>query len=310
MLHMILLILKILGIILLIIIGLVLLLLYTVFFVAVSYRIHLKKEGTAGISLDMGWLFGILSLDYDLDEEAGWKQQLVIRLFGIPIMRPLEEKPEKKSPKKKSRQKRQGPKKQKKAVPASADETAQELRQTETMAEEAPESAIKENRIPEQPVWEHPSFGERIRAVFQKIVYAIRSIYDMIRHMQDTVRSFMERKDAFLEFWRLEAHRNARSAIWKEVLYLWKKLKPKRIEGQVTFGFDDPSATGMCMGALSVLYAWYPEKLSLIPDFDRKILEGNILIRGKLRLCVLACIMWRIWFNRDIRLMYENWKQR
>ena len=95
----------------------------------------------------------------------------------------------------------------------------------------------------------------------------------------------------------------------KEFLYLRDKIRPRKILGYIHFGFDDPAVTGICMGAASVLYSWYPEKFELRPDFDRQVLEGEIFFRGKLRLYVLVMIGLRIWFNRDIRLMYEHWKE-
>ena len=63
------------------------------------------------------------------------------------------------------------------------------------------------------------------------------------------------------------------------------------------------------MGAVGILCAWYPGGLSVIPDFEQRILEGEILIRGKIRCYVFVCILWRIWFNQDIRHMYQHWQE-
>lgn len=51
--------------------------------------------------------------------------------------------------------------------------------------------------------------------------------------------------------------------------------------GKVTFGFEDPSWTGLGTGLLSMLYQWYPKRFSIHPDFEREILEGELHIRGQ-----------------------------
>lgn len=311
MLHIILLILKILGIILLIILGILLLILYCVLFVAVSYRIRMEKQEDFRVAASAGWLFGIVTIRYMLDNADGWKKELQVRLFGIPILKPFEEKKPKKKKKPKRKEKSQE-NRRKKDKPAGLEVDQTEQRELEEGNDILPsEKTLK---------WEEKkstlSIIDKILSIFRKLPYAIRGICDKIKNIWkkflgigDTIRSLLKRRDIFLEFWRLEEHVRARSAIWKEARYLWKKLRPKKIEGKVTFGFDDPATTGLCMGGVGMLCAWYPKKLQIIPDFEQEILKGDIRIRGKIRAYVLAGILWRVYFNKDIRYMYKHWKQ-
>lgn len=326
MLHVILLILKILGIILLIIAGLLLLILWSVLFVAASYRVHIEKQDALKVTARAGWLFRTVTVHFSLNCSDGWKRKLQLRLFGFPIWDPYAEK----KPKKKRRKRRRKEKESKAELESKAEPETKAQVPPKTL-EDSPEQPVPEPE-PEasdnapRPV-QHTESGHESgrktgekssgrKSFFRKKIYAIKGICDKIKHMgrqilgiRDKVRSLLEKKDSFLEFWNLEEHRHAREAVFRELRYLWKKYRPGKIEGRLTFGFEDPALTGLCMGGIGMLCAWYPDSLQITPDFEQVILEGDIQIKGKVRFYVLARILWRVYFNRDIRHMYEHWKQ-
>lgn len=91
MLHVVLLILKILGIILLVILGFLLLALYAVFFVAASYGIRIRREEEFQVSASASWCFQILTLRFRQDQETGREPRILIRLFGFPLWMNYEE---------------------------------------------------------------------------------------------------------------------------------------------------------------------------------------------------------------------------
>ncbi|MCD8198080.1 MAG: hypothetical protein LUE24_13115 [Lachnospiraceae bacterium] len=152
--------------------------------------------------------------------------------------------------------------------------------------------------------------GERIRGIFRKITGIIRGLCDKLRHIGESLQNLLHKKDELLSFWRMDEFVRARAFLLKELKHLWKRYRPRRVEGALHFGFDDPSMTGLCMGALSILSPWYPGKMDFTPDFERKILEGNLEIRGHMQLYVLLFAALRIWRNRDVRYMYGRWKER
>lgn len=337
MLHVVLLILKILGIILLSILVLLLLILCAVLFVSVTYRVHVEKKETLQVSAVGGWMFRALSVHYSLDGANDWKQDLRVKVFGITVLNLFgEKKPKKKRKRRKERppERETAPKERAPMVEGKAQSEAQELPEPPSLPAviDSPEGTKSEGQGSSgQQNFDQKGSGQqrsgrrnsgrpkkppvtlRIRWFFAKLLYAIRSICGKIKeigkNLRETVRHLWKRKEELLEFWNLEEHRRARSAIYKELRYLWKKSRPRRIEGELKFGFEDPSLTGMCMGALSVLYAWYPKKFRLLPDFEQEILEGRLLIKGRIRLYTAALILLRVWFNQDIRHMYEHWQE-
>lgn len=349
MVHIILLILKIAGIILLSVLGLILLLLAAVLFVPVTYRVQAEKEESVRIRAAGGWMFRMLSVHYLLEgEERDLVFRLFGIPIYRPWAEKKDGEPKKRKPKKKKKARKQAVKKKEQPPePPSGKSSEPSSEPPDENRTEPPSGMPDENKPapPEFPAreperdaeaeagrgcqasdgdsWKREAASQaadgtdqKRESVFRKAAYAIRRFCDRIRHIWNAclkiprkIRSLLDRKDQFLEFWDLEEHRQARSAIWKEFLYLRDKLRPKKVKGYIHFGFEDPSATGICMGAASVLYAWYPDQFELRPDFEQEILEGQLFFRGRLRLYALVLIALRVWFNRDIRNMYRHWKE-
>ena len=136
-----------------------------------------------------------------------------------------------------------------------------------------------------------------------------RHICDKIKNIGSLVRSLYRKTNEFQKFWNRKEHVRARQAVLQETRFLWKKSRPRKVAGKVTFGFEDPSWTGLGTGLLSMLYQWYPKRFSIHPDFEREILEGELHIRGRIQIYVLCLIAFRVWRNQDVRQMYQEWKQ-
>ena len=88
-----------------------------------------------------------------------------------------------------------------------------------------------------------------------------------------------------------------------EFLYL-----PKKISGDVTFDFEDPSLTGKLFGAICMFYPLLSETMRVTPDFTKQILEGDLHIKGHIRVIhvvtaavkLLLCkAIWRTY--KDVR---------
>ncbi len=301
MLHVVLLILKILGILLLSILGLLLLVLCAALFVPVRYRLDMEKKEQVRITAKAEWLFRFLFVKYELrwpEEEALW-QDLCFRILGIPVFRPF-----RKKKKKREKPETAEVKPEPKAESAQIPEKSQSIK-TEPEPEISPEpELIPEPEKPKVSLW------ERICRFFRKLVDRIKGIGKSVQHLGDSIRNVGEKKDTLVEFWNLEEHVRAREALLKEGSYLWKRSRPRKITGTLHFGLWDPAATGILMGMLSMLYAWYPEDFTLDPDFDQLILKGELHIRGHIRLYPFCLSAWRIWRNKDIRLMYKHWKHK
>lgn len=108
------------------------------------------------------------------------------------------------------------------------------------------------------------------------------------------------------ELWQDERFAQGRELLISRILKLLKELKPRRGKGYLRLGFDDPYTTGQAMMLASVLYPLYAEHIEMIPDFDKEIIDGELDIRGRIRVIVPAEAALRIFFNKQLRAMYKK----
>lgn len=330
----ILLIFKILGILLLVILALVLFFLYAVLFVAASYRIQIEKKEALRLEGAARWLFRAVTVRFSLDSAKEWEKRLQVRILGILVF-PYAKKKKKRCKKGSRWRERRWKKKETKeesgesfkkreTLPEETNRKVQEETQTETDTERLQEESAehREDVREEAAAREEASSSKKnkssgfakksakkIRAIERTIQRKIGKVRKNIASIKDRCCTLQERKDELLTFWRLPEHVRARGSILQEIRYLWKKLRPKKIKGKIRFGWEDPAYTGLWMGGISILGAWYPGQIEVIPDFEHRVLEADVQVKGKVRFYVLVAVLFRVYFNKDIRHMYQGWQQ-
>lgn len=282
MLHIIIFILKIIGILLLVILGLILLLVSSVLFVPITYKVRAeRKDGVIQVRAVAGWMFRLLSVHYRLHTSQEPMQLLQGRILGIPVWKPLEPKKEKpKKAEKKSKEKQSKPKQmeakqlEQKAEVKSSDKAKERLKKdltpgTAVATIPQPESEVSRQ---EQPQDKQAQTKPPRQSILKKLLYAIRRIYGKITAIGRGLFSLVvkllhmpekasETIGTLTDFWNLEENVKARESIWRELKFLWKHSRPRKADLTLHFGFEDPSWTGQCMGVLSILNVWYPGRI-------------------------------------------------
>lgn len=330
MLHIIIFILKIIGILLLVILGLILLLVSSVLFVPITYKVRAeRKDGVIQVRAVAGWMFRLLSVHYRLHTSQEPMQLLQGRILGISVWKPLEPKKEKpKKAEKKSKEKQSKPKQmeakqlEQKAEVKSSDKAKERLKKdltpgtaVATIPQPEPEVSRQEQPQDKQAQTKPPR-----QSILKKLLYAIRRIYGKITaigrglfsqvvkllHMPEKAS---ETIGTLTDFWNLEENVKARESIWRELKFLWKHSRPRKADLTLHFGFEDPSWTGQCMGVLSILNVWYPGRIFLKPEFEQEIFEGTLYIKGHMMLAVPLLSIFRLWRDENVMKMYRRFRQ-
>ena len=65
----------------------------------------------------------------------------------------------------------------------------------------------------------------------------------------------------------------ARKLVWKHGKFLLKHIFPTRIEGQVTFSFEDPALTGAALAVLGMTIPFHKNCIQINPRFDSENLS-------------------------------------
>ena len=330
MLHIIIFILKIIGILLLVILGLILLLVSSVLFVPITYKVRAeRKDGVIQVRAVAGWMFRLLSVHYRLHTSQEPMQLLQGRILGIPVWKPLEPKKEKpKKAEKKSKEKQSKPKQmeakqlEQKAEVKSSDKAKERLKKdltpgtaVATIPQPEPEVSRQERSQDKKAQTKPPR-----QSILKKLLYAIRRIYGKITAIGRGLFSLVvkllhmpekasETIGMLTDFWNLEENVKARESIWRELKFLWKHSRPRKADLTLHFGFEDPSWTGQCMGVLSILNVWYPGRIFLKPEFEQEIFEGTLYIKGHMMLAVPLLSIFRLWRDENVMKIYRRFRQ-
>lgn len=339
MLHILLLILKIIGIVLLCILGVLILGIVCALFVPVRYRIEaVRKEGEeeppVAVTVKITWLLHFVNV---LVRFAG-ELSVRARFMFIPVFRlPKREKGGGRAETRKPGQKKGRKKRKKEKTPENTEgemdtepsgnggtgDSAEEERNIEetktaektiffgSVKGDEKEDAQKAGREKTEEPEKSPTLWDKLRAIpkiLGSIFAKIKSIFENIQYTIQNICDKIKSVSDTIEYYRTviegEPFRHSFALCKKELRSIAKSLKPTRFEAALVVGMDDPAATGEILAVCGMLYPILGPKVNVAGDFERKRLEGRVYIRGKLRLFTFIRAAVRVYFNKDIRKLY------
>ena len=339
MLHILWLILKFILIILGILLGLLLLAVLLVLFCPVRYKASAVKtegdwkqiEGEGVVS----WLFHGISL------KAEWRNQqmeMSFHLFGIPVDKLLKkcQKGKSDSENATNASKKSGTRNSKSEAATSKNEkNGLERKLPEDEAGNESENAgamTTENTDVNQDT--QMSGTQNLNAdkmqttetdsedILKKRKFSVKKIYDRIQNifrgirvkLQNICRTLKKVKNnlswwkAFIEHPRVKA---AGTLVWKHAKFLLKHIFPTKVEGQVTFSFEDPALTGTALAVLGMTIPFHKNCVQINPRFDgENYLRGNIRAKGRIYGFVFLRAALIIYFDKNIKYVIKRWKTR
>lgn len=338
MIHILFMILKALGILLLVLLFLVLLIVCTVLFLPFCYRAQVLKEeeGFACVKASgrVSWLFGAVALTASYEEQKPeaqillfgasletWKRRLKKIRRGEASVPRTEENETENAPEaeKTDTVKKQMPQRDAEKTQKAPDQT--EKQQKVTAQKEQPEQE-QEPDAPKKSILER--FFGRIEYLPEKLLnLASRLLQTAFRLLELPFRLLekleqkiqagrrLKRKwESVKKFFRSKMFREALLHAKKEVLYFLKKAAPKKVTGTVRFGFDDPALTGETLGILGMIYGKLPKDLSIQPDFEQEILQGDVRMKGSFQAVTAAGIALRLFRDQNLRKTIRHFKHK
>ena len=123
-------------------------------------------------------------------------------------------------------------------------------------------------------------------------------------------RRLKRKWESVKKFFRSKMFREALLHAKKEVLYFLKKAAPKKVTGTVRFGFNDPALTGETLGILGMIYGKLPKDLSIQPDFEQEILQGDVRMKGSFQAVTAAGIALRLFRDQNLRKTIRHFKHK
>lgn len=302
MLHIILLILKIIGIILLCVIGIILALIVLILFYPICYKAEGAYEAKPEARVKVSWLLRAVyfRMDYRKDQLA-----YTLRIFGYPLL----SSEKKKRPDSGRRHKQKSaPKPETPSEPETPAETSpppetpkieiKEERTTESS--EKPDSASSSRNERKEPKREEKrsKHGRGKDAGLKDKIHTARE--------RGRGKSKKDKKDSILTFLRSDLFHEAFASVKKELLTILKHIRPRKFIVHARYGMDDPSVTGRIFGGVCALIPFLPGDINIYPDFENKCLEGDLYARGHIITASLLAPIWRLYRDKNVRKCYHK----
>ena len=292
--HVILQILAVIGIVLLVLLALLILTVLAVLFVPIRYRASGEKEadrieGVAAVS----FLYPFLSFKW---QHAGNENRWALRLLGIKL----------KSSRKADKGKVAEPEKTDKG---KAEETAQAAK-----PEKAAEP-VKEEKQPATPSVQNAEAEDAARQAEEtgtqetdrvssekKARFTISGLCDKMENIRDNVEYYKERLTA-------EENRLFLKRTKERIFAVLKSIKPTVLTARIVCGTGSPDTTGYVCAVYGMLYPVIEDRISFTADFENKVLDGELSVKGKVRVATLVRHGIKILLDKQLKVFLKEMKR-
>ena len=323
MLHILWLILKFILIVLGFALGLVLLAVLLVLFCPVRYQASAVKDvdnwNQAQVSGGVSWLFRLISVRVIYTEGQLKKE---IRIFGISLDKLLGLTKKKASPKKASQNRRNN------SEEKTVVQKEEPLKIPDIKPDPAPVEEITTKKSDTTSA-SKPSDKDPNSGLFQKIRVKIKKIIDIplnilrkiialpgmllhkLQKIKLTIQNIYGKIDWWKEFLSHPRTKEAISFVWNEAKGLIRHILPTKIQGNVTFGSEDPSITGTVLGILGMTFPFHKNRIEVTPLFNgENCLTGHVELKGRMYGIVFLKTAIEIYFHKNIKYVINRWKHK
>lgn len=313
MLHIILLILKIIGCILLGILGLLLALILIVLFVPFQYELSGSYDDDPEAEGKLSWLFGVLNVRggfkdkklrarvnflwlclFDTEKKSVPEDEVIPDPDLLPereeeIDDPVDERIEVCSEKTAD-----NPPPVTRIEPPPSEKKEKDNRQDDPI-DKKKSSSKKEKADPQSSMPEQKeSLNEKVQRLFGQAEKSIDN-------MRTKWEQLSKKKDMAAKLWNADFVQKSLAFGKKALISILKKIRPRKISGNILFGLGKPSDTGKVLGYASMLYSLYGNSIVLYPDFEKAVFKGDLHVKGSLQLYIFVYWGLRAIMNKNIR---------
>lgn len=186
--------------------------------------------------------------------------------------------------------------------PEDAGKKPDECQPEESKSE--PEEDLSEKSEPEPE--EKISFLQRLKARLRKIR---KKELRARRSFDKKLNAAKKKKEQIAGFLSDPQNQTTIKIVLAQVIKLLKHVLPKRMDGFIRFGFDDPYITGTILTWISPFYGFYANSLQIVPVFDEKVLEAELRMNGRIRLGSVAVIVIRVILDKNFRRLFREFRK-
>ena len=321
--HVLLILLKFLGIFLLFLLCLIVLVLAAP--IRYSFHFHAGEDASFGGQIKVTWLLGILYIRGSYIEKIF---EYRVRIFGYQILGNQKEFLEKKQKRERKKQKKRNKKseksKNKENVPAppkqeesrGEDRSAKQDMQPEESVSPGQEESCEERRSAEQEVRTEEKVSPEQEGTCVERRSAEKAVEPMEKKPSSTggsgkkttgrLASLRKKVHEFRKAYQEYHGKQLMDFAKQSIIKILRHVLPRRMRGFIRFGFDDPAVTGIVTGGAALFYPKYRDTLVLEPDFGQECFEADCRGRGRIHPGFFLYMGLKALWNPDVRALLKK----
>lgn len=317
MLHIILLILKIIGIILLSILGIILLLLLAVLFIPVRYKADFSIYDCGSAKCMVSWFLRAFSINlcYGRDKNGKMSFDKYVRILGIRtgLLFGKDDGTEKNGYKEqdiseeiKEDFSKENYSKEKPGYTEPVDVKTDEVKdlfkeETERISFDEISLDTTDKQQYEESHTQNDDIFKKIKRVFNKFLYRLKKIWFKIKSIYGRIKKAYKKAASIKEFLEMEETGIAITFLKEQAGIFFNQIKPRKVTGRIKFGTGDPASTGQLLGLIYIFFKGANDKFIIEADFDNKALEGEIHLKGRVTVFGILVIAVRLYRNKNLK---------
>lgn len=300
-------ILKIIGITLLCILGFILLAILLVLFVPIRYKVTAEgninqNEKDYHAKAKVTWLLSIIHGKYEYPGEDGF----ILKAGPFTIMGKKEKLKKKKTHKSNSKRfSKAGEDSSKHEESVYTNESIE----SEADTADVNTSGMEDVKLLEEMTEEKIPKKKRRRSFKEKINYTWHKIYDKIKSIWCKIKNIFHNIKKYITILQSEECENALSLCKDSIARIFKMIKPRKVRINGTVGLQSPEQTGYVCAAVGIISPFYKKQIYITPDFENFIIDGKVLIKGRIYLFIVLIIAIKVFFDKNIRKVIEMFRR-
>ena len=167
----------------------------------------------------------------------------------------------------------------------------------------------KKNNKQKKSLWKN--IVSKLKCLMQipkKIADTFKKVSDAVKKIFAAVRSGKEKAVLVKEFVFGRECLDFVCVVRDNVLHLWRHIKPRLLRIDMTIGFDDPAVTGQVLGVIAAFCGAAGMMPCVTPDFEKRVFESDIEIKGRVTVFVLLKILIKVYFCEELKEFKKSYK--
>lgn len=154
------------------------------------------------------------------------------------------------------------------------------------------------------------SAGRKILGIIKKIFHLPERITKGINKGISQGKVVAKNASALKAFVSTQEFKEALTFGFGKMMRFVRHLRPRKLTGDVEFGFSDPADTGMVLAVIAPFFPYYADHLQVVPDFQNRKLSFSLSFKGRIYGCMLLYTAVQVLLDRNIRIVIGKIRKR